>query len=79
MAAHRGPRAAGDDGYVDVAGRKKELLITVGGQHVAPSALEERVREHGLIAGCVVVGDRRPYIAALVTLDEAAFALWKQR
>ncbi len=68
-----------DDGYVYVTGRKKELLITAGGQHVVPSVLEERVREHWLIADCVVVGDRRPYIAALVTLDEAAFARWKQR
>jgi long-chain acyl-CoA synthetase len=69
----------GDDGYVHVTGRKKELLITAGGQHVAPSVLEERVREHWLIAECVVVGDRRPYVAALVTLDQAAFARWKQQ
>jgi long-chain acyl-CoA synthetase len=67
------------DGYVYVTGRKKELLITAGGQHVAPSVLEERVRGHWLIAECVVVGDRRPYVAALITLDEAAFARWKQR
>jgi len=68
-----------DDGFVYVTGRKKELLITAGGKNVAPSALEDRVREHWLIAECVVVGDRRPYIAALITLDEAAFARWKQQ
>ena len=46
---------------------------------MAPAVLEDRVREHWLIAECVVVGDQRPYIAALVTLDPAAFARWKQR
>ena len=49
------------------------------GKNVVPSVLEDRVREHWLIAECIVVGDRRPYIAALVTLDDAAFARWKQR
>ena len=46
---------------------------------MAPSVLEGRVREHWLIAECVVVGDRRPYVAALVTLDDGAFARWKRR
>jgi len=68
-----------DDGYVYVTGRKKDMLITAGGQHVAPSVLEDKVREHWLIAECVVAGDRRPYVTALVTLDEEAFARWKQR
>jgi long-chain acyl-CoA synthetase len=68
-----------DDGYLYITGRKKELLITAGGKNVAPSVLEDKVREHWLIAECVAVGDRRPYIAALVTLDPAAFARWKQR
>ncbi len=68
-----------DDGYLYLTGRKKELLITAGGKNVSPSVLEDKVREHWLIAECVAVGDRRPYIAALVTLDPAAFARWKQR
>ena len=55
------------------------MLITAGGQHVVPSVLEDKVREHWLIAECVVAGERRPYPAALITLDEAAFARWKQR
>jgi len=55
------------------------MLLTAGGQHVVPSPLEDKVREHWLIAECVVVGDRRPYVAALITLDEAAFARWKKR
>ena len=67
------------DGFVYLTGRKKELLITAGGENVAPSVLEDRVRQHWLIAECVVVGDRRPYIAALVTLDDAAFARWKKQ
>jgi long-chain acyl-CoA synthetase len=67
------------DGYLYLTGRKKELLITAGGKNVVPSALEDKVREHWLVAECVVVGDRRPFIAALVTLDAAAFARWKQR
>jgi len=51
----------------------------VGGKNVAPEVLEDRVRVRWLIADCVVAGDRRPYVAALVTLDGAAFARWKQR
>jgi long-chain acyl-CoA synthetase len=68
-----------DDGYLYLTGRKKELIITAGGKNVVPSLLEDRVREHWLVAECVAVGDRRPYIAALVTLDPVAFARWKQR
>ena len=68
-----------DDGYLYITGRKKELIITAGGKNVAPAAMEDKVRGHWLIAECVAVGDRRPYIAALVTLDPAAFARWKQR
>jgi len=68
-----------DDGFVFLTGRKKELIITASGKNVAPAVLEDRVREHWLIGECVVVGDQRPYIAALVTLDPAAFARWKLR
>lgn len=69
----------GDGGFVVVTGRKKELIVTSGGKNVAPGPLEDRVREHWLIAECVVAGDRRPYITALVTLDPGAFARWKRR
>ncbi len=68
-----------EDGFVYVTGRKKDVLITAGGQHVVPSVLEDKVRENWLIADCVVAGDRRPYVVALITLDEEAFARWKQR
>jgi long-chain acyl-CoA synthetase len=68
-----------DDGYLHLTGRKKELLVTASGENVVPSVLEDLVREHWLIGECVAVGDRRPYIAALVTLDPDAFAGWKQQ
>ena len=68
-----------DDGFVFITGRKKDLIITASGKNVAPALLEDRLREHWLIGECVVVGDQRPYVAALVTLDPAAFARWKQR
>ena len=58
-----------DDGFVYITGRKKELIITAGGKNVVPSVLEDGVREHWLIAECVVVGDRRPHIAVLVVLS----------
>ncbi len=67
------------DGFVYLTGRKKELIVTATGQNVAPAALEDAVREHWLVSECVLVGDQRPYIGALVTLDPAAFDRWKQR
>ncbi|MGW5052474.1 AMP-dependent synthetase/ligase [Actinokineospora sp. NPDC004072] len=57
------------DGYLRITGRKKELIVTAGGKNVAPAVLEDRVRRHPLVSQCLVVGDRRPFIAALVTLD----------
>ena len=68
-----------DDGFLFLTGRKKDLIITASGKNVAPAVLEDRVREHWLIGECVVVGDQRPYIAALVTLGPAAFVRWKLR
>ncbi len=67
------------DGFVYLTGRKKELIITATGQNVAPEAMEDAVREHWLISECVLTGDQRPYIGALVTLDPGAFIRWKQR
>ncbi|MFF5637641.1 AMP-dependent synthetase/ligase [Streptomyces sp. NPDC012825] len=65
-----------EDGYLTITGRKKEILVTSGGKSVSPGALEERVRAHPLIAQCIVVGDDRPYVAALVTLDREAVEHW---
>ncbi|GAA2841806.1 AMP-dependent synthetase/ligase [Kitasatospora paracochleata] len=65
-----------EDGYLTITGRKKELIVTSSGKNLAPGQLEERVRAHPLIAQCLVVGDDRPYVAALVTLDAQALSHW---
>ncbi|MEU0127929.1 long-chain fatty acid--CoA ligase [Streptomyces sp. NPDC006289] len=65
-----------EDGYLTITGRKKEILVTSGGKSVAPAGLEERVRAHPLVAQCIVVGNDRPYIAALVTVDTEAVEHW---
>jgi long-chain acyl-CoA synthetase len=68
--------ALDEDGYLTITGRKKEILVTSGGKSVAPGVLEERVRDHPLVHQCVVVGNDRPYVAALVTLDQEAVEHW---
>jgi long-chain acyl-CoA synthetase len=65
-----------EEGFVRITGRKKEILVTAGGKNVAPSMLEDRVRAHALVSQCLVVGDGRPFIAALVTIDPESFADW---
>jgi len=65
-----------DDGFLKITGRKKEILVTAGGKNVAPAVLEDRLRSHRLISQCIVVGDQRPFIGALVTLDEEALPQW---
>jgi long-chain acyl-CoA synthetase len=64
------------DGFLKITGRKKEILVTAGGKNVAPAVLEDRIRAHRLVSQCIVVGDQRPFIAALITLDEEALPLW---
>lgn len=64
------------DGYLTITGRKKEILVTSGGKSVSPVGLEERVRAHPLVAQCLVVGNDRPYVAALVTIDQDAVEHW---
>lgn len=61
-----------DDGYLYITGRKKELIVTAAGKNVAPAVLEDRLRSHPIISQCVVVGDAKPYIGALITLDRDA-------
>ncbi|MFG1811782.1 AMP-dependent synthetase/ligase [Streptomyces sp. NPDC049040] len=68
--------ALDEDGYLTITGRKKEILVTSGGKSVSPIALEDRVRAHPLVAQCVVVGNNRPFVAALVTLDPEAVGHW---
>lgn len=65
-----------DDGFVWITGRKKELIVTAGGKNVAPAVLEDRLRGHPLISQVVVVGDQKPFIAALVTLDTEMLPAW---
>jgi long-chain acyl-CoA synthetase len=68
-----------DEGFLRVTGRKKELIVTAGGKNVAPAVLEDRLRAHPLISQCLVVGDGRPFIACLVTLDPEALEHWKKQ
>ena len=67
------------EGYVRVTGRRKEILVTAGGKNVAPGLLEDRVRASHLVGQCLVVGDGRPYVAALLTLDPDAVEEWADR
>jgi long-chain acyl-CoA synthetase len=67
------------DGFVRITGRKKELIVTAGGKNVAPAVLEDRVRAHWLVGQCLVVGDQKPFIAALITLDPEALPAWLEQ
>ena len=83
-ATDRGWFATGDlgaldaDGYLTITGRKKEILVTTGGKNVAPAPLEDRLRAHPLVGQCMVVGDNRSYITALLTLEPDGLAHWQQ-
>jgi len=68
-----------DEGFLRITGRKKELIVTAGGKNVSPAVLEDRLRSHPLISQCMVVGDGRPYVAALVTIDEESLPHWKRQ
>jgi long-chain acyl-CoA synthetase len=65
-----------EEGFLRITGRKKEILVTAAGKNVAPAPLEDRLRAHPLISQAVVVGDKRPFIAALVSPDSEALAVW---
>jgi long-chain acyl-CoA synthetase len=67
------------DGFLRITGRKKELIVTAGGKNVAPAVLEDRLRAHPLVSQCMVVGDQKPFIACLVTVDEEGFPDWKSK
>ena len=68
-----------EEGYLTITGRKKEMIVTAGGKNVAPAVLEDRMRTHSLISQCMVVGDGRPFVGVLVTIDAEAFGPWKAR
>ena len=65
-----------EDGFLSIVGRKKELIVTAGGKNVAPAVLEDRLRAHPLVSQCMVVGDNRPFIAALITIDAEMSKGW---
>ncbi|WP_053738398.1 long-chain fatty acid--CoA ligase [Nocardia sp. NRRL S-836] len=67
-----------DEGFLRITGRKKEIIVTAGGKNVSPAQLEDRIRAHPLISQCMVVGDKQPFIGALITIDPEFFPSWKE-
>ena len=65
-----------EDGYLIITGRKKEIIVTAGGKNVAPAALEDPIRANPIIGQVIVVGDQKPFISALITLDEEMLPAW---
>jgi len=65
-----------EDGYLTITGRKKDILVTSGGKNVSPAVLEDRLRSRPPVGQCIVVGDNRPFVAALITLEPEAVAHW---
>jgi long-chain acyl-CoA synthetase len=77
---HTGDIGALDDqGFLRVTGRRKELIVTASGVNVAPAVLEDRIRAHPLVSQAAVIGEGRPYVACLVTLDVETLAFWKKQ
>jgi long-chain acyl-CoA synthetase len=70
--------ALDDEGFLRITGRKKEIIVTAGGKNVAPAVLEDGMRANPLVSQVMVVGDNRPFIAALVTIDEEAWPAWAE-
>lgn len=68
-----------EDGFLTITGRKKEIIVTAGGKNVAPAQLEDRIRSAAIVSQTVVLGDGKPFISALVTLDEEALPGWLER
>jgi long-chain acyl-CoA synthetase len=67
-----------DEGFLRITGRKKDLIVTAGGKNVAPAVIEDRLNAHPLISQSMVVGDQKPFVACLVTLDPEAIEQWKK-
>ncbi|MEO3924916.1 AMP-binding protein [Micromonosporaceae bacterium B7E4] len=66
-----------DDRYLSITGRKKEILVTAAGKNLAPEPVEGQIRQHPLVSQCMLLGDDRPYVAALVTIDPQAWPRWR--
>jgi long-chain acyl-CoA synthetase len=74
---HTGDLGALDEqGFLTITGRKKEIIVTAGGKNVAPAVLEDRIRAHPLVSQCMVIGDKQPFIACLVTIDAEVLPGW---
>jgi long-chain acyl-CoA synthetase len=67
------------DGYLYITGRKKELIVTAGGKNVAPAVIEDRLRANWLVSQCMAVGDNKPFIGALITIDPDSLPQWLSR
>jgi long-chain acyl-CoA synthetase len=65
-----------DDGMLSITGRKKELIVTAGGKNVAPAVLEDPLRANPLIGQVVVIGDNKPFIGAMISLDSEMLPIW---
>ncbi|WP_069174490.1 AMP-dependent synthetase/ligase [Streptomyces griseus] len=70
--------ALDEEGYLTITGRKKDILITSGGKNVIPAPLEDWLRAHPLVSQCIVVGDNRPFVSALITLEPDGLAHWRR-
>lgn len=68
-----------DQGYLSITGRKKEILVTAAGKNIAPAQLEDQIRADAIVSQVVVVGDGKPFVAALITLDPETLPAWLQR
>ena len=67
-----------EDGFLTITGRKKEMLVTAGGKNVAPAPIEDPLRAHPLVGQVVVIGDSKPFISALISLDPDMVMVWAQ-
>ncbi|MDY6809463.1 AMP-binding protein [Gordonia sp. HNM0687] len=76
---HTGDIGHLEDGFLYITGRKKELIVTAGGKNVSPAQLEDTIRAHPMVSQCLVVGDNKPFIAALITIDAEAAPGWLER
>lgn len=68
-----------DEGFIKIVGRKKDLIVTAGGKNISPSALESTIDAHELVGNSVVVGDKMPYVSAIITLDTDGLNNWAYR
>ncbi|GAC57649.1 long-chain fatty-acid--CoA ligase [Gordonia hirsuta DSM 44140 = NBRC 16056] len=76
---HTGDIGYLEDGFLFITGRKKELIVTAGGKNVSPAQLEDTIRAHPMVSQCLVVGDKMPFIGALLTIDPESAPGWLER